>query len=67
MALIDQKIVQDPVQRVQLRVPQSEGKTLALLDAKSLVLSRAYRDGYVELEVQAPESVVRRVRSFVHD
>ena len=62
---IDAKISQDPVQRVRLRVPQSEGKALALLDAKSQVFSREYRDGYVELEVQAAESVLRRVRAFV--
>jgi hypothetical protein len=38
---------------------------LATLDAKSVVLSREYRDGYVELDVQAPESVLRRMKSFV--
>ena len=53
------------MQRVSLRVPQSEGKALALLDAKANVLSREYRDGYVELEVQAAESVLRRVKSFI--
>jgi GTP-binding protein HflX len=65
LALIDEKVLVDPVQRVRLHVPQSEGKALALLDAKSVVLSRHYRDGFVELEVQAPESVVRRMKGFV--
>jgi GTP-binding protein HflX len=65
LTLIDEKIDADPVQRVSLRVPQSEGKALALLDAKANVLSREYRDGYVELEVQAAESVLRRVKSFI--
>jgi GTPase len=59
LELIDAKISEDPVQRVRLHVPQSEGKVLATLDAKSVVLSREYRDGYVELDVQAPESVLR--------
>jgi 50S ribosomal subunit-associated GTPase HflX len=67
LALIDSKIAEDPVQRVLLRVPQSEGKALALLDAKANVLSREYRDGYVELDVQAAESVLRRVKSFVQE
>ncbi len=67
LALIDTKIAADPVQRVQLRVPQSEGKSLALLDAKANVLSREYRDGYVELDVEAAESVLRRVKSFVQE
>jgi GTP-binding protein HflX len=65
LALIDAKIAEDPVRTVRLRVPQSEGKALATLDAKSVVLSREYRDGYVELEVQAPESLLRRIKSFV--
>jgi len=65
LELIDGKISEDPVQRVRLHVPQSEGKVLATLDAKSVVLSREYRDGYVELDVQAPESVLRRMKSFV--
>ncbi len=64
LAAIDGKIAEDPVQRARLRVPQSEGKMLALLDAKSRVFSREYRDGYVELDVQAAESVLRRVRMF---
>jgi len=63
--MIDQRMTEDPVQEVRLRVPQSEGKTLALLDAKSRVLSRQYRDGYVEMQVEAAESVLRRVKSFV--
>ena len=65
LELIDSKISEDPVQRVRLHVPQSEGKVLATLDAKSVVLSREYRDGYVELDVQAPESVLRRMKGFV--
>jgi GTP-binding protein HflX len=64
LKLIDAKITQDPMQRVRLQVPQSEGKFLAMLDAKSNVLSREYRDGYVELEVEAPESIVRRMKRF---
>jgi len=48
-----------------LRVPQSEGKALAALDAKSVIFAREYRDGNVELEVQAPESLLRKMKSFV--
>ena len=62
---IDELIAEDPVRRVHLRVPQSEGKALAALDAKSRHFSREYRDGYVELEVQAPESLLRKMKSFV--
>ncbi len=65
LAVIDQKISEDPVQRMRLRIPQSEGKALALLDAKAHVLARDYQDGYVELDVQAAESVLRRLKRFV--
>ncbi len=62
---IDAMIEEDPVSRVHLRVPQKEGKTLAMLEAKARIYSRKYKDGAVELEAEAPESVVRRVREFI--
>jgi GTP-binding protein HflX len=62
---VDELIEQDPVRQVRLQVPQSEGKALAMLDAKAVVLSRAYRDGLVDLEVQAPASVVRQMKGFL--
>src|SRR5271166_5612729 len=61
---IDELIEQDPVRQVRLQVPQSEGKALATLDAKAVVLSRAYRDGYVDLKVEAPASVLRSLKEF---
>jgi GTP-binding protein HflX len=65
LARIDAMIEEDRVSRVHLRVPQKEGKVLAMLEAKARIYSRAYKDGAVELEVEAPESVVRRVREWV--
>jgi len=62
---IDKMIEEDAVCRVTLRVPQKEGKTLALLEAKARIFSRKYTDGAVELEVEAPESVVRKTKEFV--
>jgi len=62
---IDAMIEEDPVSRVRLRIPQSEGKILALLEARARIYSREYRDGIVEFEVDAPESVVRRLREFL--
>jgi GTP-binding protein HflX len=64
---IDELIEQDPVRQVRLQVPQSEGKALATVDAKAVVLSREYREGYVELKVQAPESVLRKLQAFIRD
>ena len=64
---IDQTLQGDALSRVHLRVPQKEGKTLALLEARARIYSRKYKDGLVDLEVEAPESVVRRVREWVVD
>jgi GTP-binding protein HflX len=62
---VDQMLCEDPVRRVQLRVPQKEGKLLAMLDARARIYARDYKDGLVELEAEAPESIVRRVQAFV--
>jgi GTP-binding protein HflX len=61
---IDAMIEEDQVSRVHLRVPQKEGKILAMLEAKARIYSRAYKDGAVLLDVEAPESVVRKVREW---
>jgi GTP-binding protein HflX len=67
LELIDAKIAEDPLQRVRLRIPQADGKALALLDAKANVFSREYSGGYVDLDVQAAESVLRKIKNFVVD
>jgi GTP-binding protein HflX len=65
LARIDEMIDEDRVSRVHLRIPQKEGKALAMLEAKARIYSRAYKDGAVELEIEAPASVVRRVREWL--
>ena len=67
LARIDELIDEDPISRVRLRVPQTEGRTLAMLEAKARIYSRTYKDGAVELDIGASASVVRRVREFVVD
>jgi len=62
---IDQMLAEDALSRVRLRVPQAEGKTLALLEGHARIYSRRYQDGLVELEVEAPESVVRKIKEWV--
>jgi GTP-binding protein HflX len=62
---IDALIDEDRVSRVHVRIPQEEGKLLALLEAKARIFSRAYKDGAVEMEVEAAESVVRKTREWV--
>jgi GTP-binding protein HflX len=62
---IDQMLVEDPLSRVRLRVPQTEGKMLALIEARARIYSRQYMDGLVELEAEAPESVMRKVKTWI--
>ncbi|HTJ31359.1 MAG TPA: GTPase HflX, partial [Acidobacteriaceae bacterium] len=62
---IDQVLEQDPLSRIHLRVPQKEGKALAMLEAGSRIYSRNYKDGLVEMEAEAPASLVRQVRQWV--
>jgi GTPase len=61
---IDQRIDIDAVQRLRIRVPQSEGKLLAQIEARARILERAYRDSAVQMEVEAPESLARVLRPF---
>lgn len=62
---IDESLSEDALSRLHLRIPQKEGKTLAMLEARSRIYSREYRDGAVELEAEVPESLARRVREWV--
>ena len=67
LARIDQMIEEDAISRVRLCVPQSEGKTLAMLEAKARIHSRKYIDGSVELVAEAPASVLRKASQWVVD
>ena len=62
---IDAMLQEDPISRVHLRIPQKEGKALAMLQAGARIYSREYRDGIVDLEAEAPESLVRRLKGFL--
>jgi GTP-binding protein HflX len=61
---VDAVLQEDPLSRIRLRVPQKEGKTLAMLEARSRIYSRQYRDGLVELDAEAPESLLRKLREW---
>lgn len=62
---IDQLVSEDSLSRVHLRIPQKEGKALAILEARSRIYSRKYRDGAVELEAELPESLTRKLKQWV--
>ncbi|MBZ5532762.1 MAG: GTPase HflX [Acidobacteriia bacterium] len=64
-AAIDQRISIDALRHLRLRIPQSEGKLLAQIEARAHVVKRAYRDATVQLEVDAPESLARALDAYV--
>jgi GTPase len=64
---VDAMLEPDRPGRVRLRIPQKEGKALALLQARARIYSRTYQDGLVELEADAPPSLLRRMREWVID
>lgn len=62
---VDAVLEEDRPTRVRLRIPQKEGKALAQLQARARIYSRQYRDGLVELEAEAPSSLLRRMKEWV--
>jgi len=62
---MDECLQDDPVRRARLRVPQHEGKALALIEARANILGREYRDGNVELDLQIARSVLDKLEKFV--
>ena len=64
LATIDSRLMIDALQHVRVRIPQSEGKLLSQIEARAHILKRAYRDGKVQMELEAPESLARILREY---
>ncbi len=62
---VDAMLEEDRPIRVRLRIPQKEGKALSQLQARARIYSRKYRDGLVELEAEAPDSLLRRMKAWI--
>jgi GTP-binding protein HflX len=65
LAAIDERLEIDALQHLRVRVPQSEGKLLAQIEARAHVLKRSYRDSKVQMELEAPESLARVLQPYV--
>jgi GTP-binding protein HflX len=61
---MDAILTADPVSRVQVSIPQSEGKLLAMVEARGKILNREYKKDRVKLTVEGPESLLRRIEPF---
>jgi GTP-binding protein HflX len=64
LSAIDGHLEIDALQEMRIRIPQSEGKLLAQIEARTHILKRSYRDSKVQMDVEAPESLARTLRKY---
>jgi GTP-binding protein HflX len=59
---IDQVLPVDPMVMLSLRMPMTEGRTLALVHALGRVLRSEVEDSHMRLDAEVPVSIARRLR-----
>jgi GTP-binding protein HflX len=59
---IDAALPLDPLVTLSLRLPLSEGRTLALIHALGRVLHSAVEDSHMTMDAEVPASIARRLR-----
>lgn len=64
---IDQAMEVDPLVRLKLRMPASDGRNLSLVEARGRVLRSEFADGHFFVEAELPQSAARRLQQFVLD
>ncbi len=64
LGVIDNTLELDPVERIRVRIPSSEGATLHLLHEHARVYSKEFVDDYCEIEADASASVRRRLGNY---
>ena len=62
---IDEALPLDPVSRIHLRIPASEGSLIHLVHERAKVLASRYKDDWCDIEAEAPESVRRRLTRYM--
>lgn len=63
-AKIDELLTADPLSRISVSIPQTEGKLLSTIEARANVLDRKYVGDQVQLTFEAPQSLLRHARKF---
>ena len=61
---IDQALFSDPMIEAELRVPQSDGAALAMIDGGMMVHSRRYQGNLVQIVASGPASLMGRLRKY---
>jgi GTP-binding protein HflX len=64
-SVIDEVLPFDTLETVRFRIPLRDGAAIALLHERGRVLREDYDGNLCELEVEAPESLRRRLRRYV--
>ena len=64
LAAIDKALFSDPLIEAELRVPQSDGAALAMIEAGMMVHSRRYEGNVVRLVASGPASLMGRLRRY---
>ena len=59
---IDLALPSDPIVKLSLRMPLSEGRSLALIHALGRVVHSRVDDSHMEMEAEVPEAVARRLK-----
>jgi GTP-binding protein HflX len=61
---IDKALFSDPMIEAELRVPQSDGAALAMIDGGMVVHSRKYQGNLVQIVASGPASLMGRLRKY---
>ncbi len=64
---IDRALEIDPLVRLKLRMPASDGRNLSLVEARGRVLRSEFVDGHFFVEAELPQSTARRLQQFALD
>lgn len=64
---IDAVMPIDPIVRLRLRVPISDGRHLSLVKARGRILESRLADEHLVLDAELPESAARKLQEFVQE
>jgi 50S ribosomal subunit-associated GTPase HflX len=64
LAEIDARLPHDPLSKVTLRIPHSDGAAIHLVHEYARVIERRDLGEYVEIVADTPESVLRQLAQF---
>ena len=67
LARIDSAMPVDPLVRLRLRLPVTDGRSLSLVQARGRVLRSELSNGHLLLEAELPQSAARQLEGFVQE